>query len=979
MGTKDARIPVATYRVQLNKNFTFRDARLLAKYLSKLGISDYYISPILKAKSGSLHCYDAVDHSRLNPELGAEKEFDTFVLELKHRRMGLLLDIVPNHMSTSDENRMWKSVLEYGIQSPYAPYFDIDWSKRGNPKGKLFLPILCEPINTIVSAGKLKVGFDTKTAEFFLGLYGGHKFPLTPRSYWRVLGLSAKVCESDSDNIFAAIRQSLITSSERLFQLDGFTHDLTSYQLAEKVKRELLAAFHKYPVLTKSIRESIHSFNERARNYSSGEFGSLLNDQFYVLGHWRDDACKINYRRFFEVNDLAAVRVEDDRVFVETHRLIFKLLSHGKVTGLRVDHPDGLLDPTMYFRRLQTEYSKLQDTKRRVAFRNPALYVLAEKILTGDEPLKERWEIYGSTGYDFANDLTRLFVYPSSSEFEQIYNDFIHEKTTFEETMQEGKRIVLHTLMQSEWSRLSDLLYSIARQTKAYSHLELEAISRALEEVVVHFPVYRTYITQQTRKISENEFGYINKALNDAAVDQVERGALKLIRKLLLLQKQNDLSFKDARTFVLRFQQFTGPVMAKGVEDTALYRYNLLSSLNEVGGEPSKFDMPIDAFHSRNINRAARWPHTMLASSTHDTKRSEDIRARINVLSEMPEEWHSWLVRCSRINNPQKSLVDGRLAPSRNDEYLIYQTLLGSWPLGKLEGLAYHEYVDRVLSYARKASKEEKQETSWLYPNVNYDLALDKFVRRILEQRKNNKFLKELQRFGKKIHYFGMLNSLSQLLLKLTSPGVPDIYQGNEVWDFSLVDPDNRRKVDFDHIETMHRNLLVGLRKYRRNLGELSSRLLNDWEDGLVKMLVLHLTLTYRSNHVELFRNGDYLPIRSDGSKQDHICAFLRKYHNEKCLVIAPRFYTKLAAKQELPFRNQVWTDTRILLPDGMFQTEACNLFTGERLRVQAHGRQTFLLAHQVFSRFPIALLTEPQTETCLARNGASRTQRLPF
>ncbi|HKW04693.1 MAG TPA: malto-oligosyltrehalose synthase, partial [Nitrososphaerales archaeon] len=749
------RIPTATYRLQMNRNFTFKHALGILDYLKGLGISDVYLSPIFKARSGSLHGYDGVDYGEINRELGTRREFLSLVSGLKRRKMGLLMDIVPNHMGTGEENAAWMSVLEHGRNSAYASFFDINWSKKGNPPDKIFLPILGERWVETLSLGKALVTFNNQTGEFNLELYGKMRFPLNPESYLKLLDFISETKRKKAERPILDLKNSLRESYLKDTRLKR-----PSYRIGAALKRKLKKACASNRNLGFIIKSALKGLPSQA-------IDQLLKGQFYALGHWRDDSAKINYRRFFEVNDLAAVRVENPKIFSWVHKLALRLLASSKATGVRVDHPDGLRDPTEYFARLQRGYSALTKSKKQNdrGLGRP-LYVLAEKILMEGEPLNRRWKVCGTTGYDFANDLNQLLVFPNPESFDSIYEKFTRESATFEERVYIGKRTVLRTLLSSELNSLSDILSLIASKNAKYMGLGYDEISNGLAEIISRFPVYRTYVRDETSKLTRTDNEYIHQALKSS--NGVDRRALRLIRSILMLERLEGTSLATQRNFILRFQQLTGPAMAKGVEDTAFYTYNRLSSLNEVGGNPGRFGISTDGFHSRSIARLKNWPHTMLTSSTHDTKRSEDVRARISVLSEIPKMWRSSLNRWSKLNADKKRVSKKKRAPGRNDEYLLYQTLLGAWPLDFNGDLSYEEFVNRIVFYMRKASKEAKENTSWMHPNLEYDACLENFVRKILKRESSNVFLRELQIFARKISYFGMLNSLSSVLLKLT-------------------------------------------------------------------------------------------------------------------------------------------------------------------------------------------------------------------
>lgn len=935
------RIPTATYRLQLNRNFTFKHAERILDYLKGLGVSDVYLSPIFKARAGSLHGYDGVDYGKINAELGTRREFLSLVSELRRRKMGLLMDIVPNHMGTGEENVAWMSVLEYGKDSAYASFFDINWSKKGNPPDKIFLPILGERWVETLSLGKACVTFNIQTGEFNLELYGKMRFPLNPDSYLKLFDIISETDRKKAKHPILVLKNSL--SESYLKDTKPKEPCKTGSALKGKLKKACSANANLGFVIKRALKE-----------LSSQDIDQLLKVQFYALGHWRDDSPKINYRRFFEVNDLAAVRVEDPKIFSWAHKLALRLLASGEATGVRVDHPDGLRDPTAYFTRLQREYSALtRSQKRNGPGQDRPLYVLAEKILMEGEPLNRRWKVYGTTGYDFANDLNQLLVFPNSESFDSIYEKFIRKSTTFEEQVYFGKMTVLRTLLSSELASLSDILFLIASKSPKYRDMGYDKISKGLAEIISRFPVYRTYITDETRELENADHEHIDQAISSST--GVDRKALRLIKSILVLERLEGVSTSMQRNFISRFQQLTGPAMAKGVEDTAFYTYNRLSSLNEVGGNPGRFGISTVEFHSRIVARLKNWPHTMLTSSTHDTKRSEDVRARVSVLSEIPDIWRSTLIRWSKLNADKKSISEKKRAPGRNDEYLLYQTLLGAWPLDFESDSSYEEFVNRIVFYMRKASKEAKENTSWMYPNLEYDSSLENFVRKILKRESSNVFLKELELLATKISYFGMLNSLSSVLLKLTSPGVPDIYQGNESWDYSLVDPDNRRRVDYAKMQGMQDSLERKLQTSTEK--ELCARLLDSWQDGLIKMYVTKRTLGFRAQHEALFNEGEYLPLETEGAKRDYLCAFARKYRQEKCIVIAPRFFASHIETLESP-SEKVWSDTRVLLPDQVSTKTLQNLFTRESVNVKVGRTRKYLLVSEVLKVFPLALLT---------------------
>jgi malto-oligosyltrehalose synthase len=897
------RAPVATYRLQLSGRFGFRDAESVVRYLGQLGVSDCYISPILKARRGSPHCYDVVDHASLNPEIGSREEFERFAGALKSQGMGLIVDIVPNHMAASCENAMWTSVLENGPSSPYAGFFDIDWSPPDKAlEGRVLLPILTE--GRPEALDRLGVELDNRAWSLSLRVGGGERVPLTPGSYQLVLGELVP-------DLGAAATKGVCRVGERL-------------------KRRLADRCSGDPRFRASVASAVGGFNSRDRPAErAARFSTLLEAQFYLLAHWREASSRINYRRFLLVNDLVALRAERPEVFEESHGLVLDLVAGGWITGLRIDHCDGLADPAGYFTRLARACA------RRMG--GPP-YIITEKILGRDEALPSGWAVGGTTGYDFARDSTALLVKGGSGgEFSSIYRTFTGRRRGIDEVEVEARRLATERM----GSELDVLIATLGRISKVLGRQVASREARkALVEVIAHFPVYRTYAASGTRSVGVRDSRYVREAVEGAR--GASPPALRLIEDVLLLRPLGHAR-GEAKELVEKFQHATVQAAVAGVEDTAFYRYNRLASLNEVGGDPGSFGISAVEFHRRIQRRARSWPHSMLATSTHDTKRSEDVRARINALSEVPGEWGWAVSRWARLNLPNKSAVEERLAPSSNDEYLFYQTLVGAWPLSPLTGSTRPAFVERMASYMTKAAREAKEETSWTDPNPGYEDALDRFVRAALEP--GNPFLNAFEEFEEGVAYSGMLCSLSQLLLKLTCPGVPDIYQGNEVWDYSLVDPDNRRDVDFSKLSRM----LDALERRVRASGEdrrgLASGLLARWRDGTVKMYVTMSTLGYRSRHRELFERGAYVPIDSAGG----LCAFSRELGEERCVVVLPTSFVRFPGSKS--GARDPWRGARISLGDA--GAEYRDIFTGRWVRDRGAG----ILARDALDGFPVALL----------------------
>ncbi len=800
----DARIPLATYRLQFNREFTFAQAANLVPYLAALGISHCYASPYLRSRPGSTHGYDIIDHNNLNPEIGSEEDYERFVAALHEHGMGQILDIVPNHMGVmGSDNAWWLDVLENGQASDYAGFFDIDWEPlKDELQGKILVPVLGDQYGTVLDNGELKLTFDRGKGEFSL-IYHEHRFPVNPREYPRIL-----------DRRLERLEQSLASKREEFLEfqsiISAFGHLPSRLETAVPLRTERLRdkEIHKRRLATLCSQSAeVSAFLEQSVSEINGTVGDpksfdelheLIKGQAYRLAYWRVAADDINYRRFFDINELAGLRMENEEVFEITHRLIFDLVRQRKVDGLRIDHPDGLYDPAQYFRRLKDGLTAASPDDKRV-------YVIIEKILTGDEQLPAQWPVDGTTGYDFVNLVNALFVDPDSlGQMDRIYRAFIGSRASFDNLAYRSKKIVMHSALASELNVLANLLSKIALANRHTCDFTLNSLREAISKIVACFPVYRTYISED--QVSETDLEYIEEAVTCAkrASPGSDPSVFDFVRDVMLVRRgdsQGEVYRRAVIRFAMKTQQFTSAVMAKGLEDTSFYRYHRLDSLNEVGGDPRKYGESVEDFHCKMVERAKNWPHTMLDTSSHDTKRSEDVRARINVLSEIPGEWRKEVRRWQEFNLDKKTLVNDVMAPSRNDEYLLYQTLVGAWPFG---GSSHVEdsFSERIKQYMLKAVREAKEKSSWANPNAEYEAAVTGFVEGILQDT-NEEFLKPFVAFQQKISRIGILNSLSQTLLKLTCPGVPDVYQGTEIWDLSLVDPDNRREVDYSQRREM--------------------------------------------------------------------------------------------------------------------------------------------------------------------------------
>ena len=971
---QQATIPGAFYRLQLNRDFTFPQAAGLVDYLKDLGISHCYVSPYLKARPGSRHGYDIIDHTSLNPEIGSRQEFEIFVAALERHGMAQLLDMVPNHMGVGPDNRWWLDVLENGPASPYASFFDINWQPRERElTGRVLLPVLGDYYGEVLENGELQLVFVPEKGGFEI-VYYDHRYPIAPETYPLVLGRDLQRLADRLGGRHEGLLelQGIVASLEQLpgraEEESGPGKNGSRQRHKEALKRQLARLCREVPEIGGFIEENVILVNgEKGRSESFDPLHQLLDMQAYRLAFWRVAAEEVNYRRFFDINDLAGIRVEDERVFEETHRFVLDLIATGKVDGLRIDHPDGLYDPRRYFQRLQEAVSGgpvamvPSGDGPPVAAAGLPLYVVAEKILALDEELPVDWQVHGTTGYDFANLVNGLFVDPAGEKaITGLYHRFIGQRSDFEALRYNCKKQIIRLSMSGELNVLAGQLHSLAKENRHTRDYTLNGLREALIEVVAYFPVYRTYVSGNG--ISATDRRYIERAVQKAR--QRERAEVTamydFVRQVLLLEtprRQNEEVGAAVVDFVMKLQQYTAPVMAKGMEDTSFYIYNRLLSLNEVGGDPRCFGVSVEAFHEANRRRLRKWPHGMLATSTHDSKRGEDVRARIDVLSELPDAWREALIRWGKLNHGKKTRMDTGWAPSRNDEYGLYQNLLGIWPMAPPEPEERRRLVERLEAATLKAIREAKVHTSWINPDEAYEAATTRFVRLVLGE-ENRDFREHFSVLHRKVARFGMFNSLAQLLLKLTSPGVPDIYQGNEIWRFSLVDPDNRRPVDFDK----RRKLLAELPDISgADPAEAADRvrsLLDSLEDGRAKLHVIRRTLRYRGGHGDLFERGDYLPLTAVGEKADHLCAFARRLDGQLAVVAVPRLAAGLLGRDEsiLPLGPEVWRDTYLLLPPGAVDGVLYNILTGEELRPAGDGNR-HLAAADFFRSFPVALL----------------------
>ena len=935
--------------------------------MDELGISHCYLSPLLKARPGSVHGYDVTDHGSLNPEITSARDFERFAAALKRRGMSQIMDVVPNHMCITGDNEWWLDVLENGPASRFASYFDIDWYAMGEHlPGQVLLPVLGDHYGAVLENGELKLAFDPEQGSFSV-FYYEHRFPVDPREYQRILGyelerLGMRLGEQHPE--FLQL-QSLITAFGHLPLRDRISSDSVAERARDKEihKRHLASLFATSADIAQFIHENVAMFNgdtsEGGRNLDL--LHELLTAQAYRLAFWRAAADEINYRRFFDINDLAALRMDNPEVFESTHRLVRELIARGYVSGLRIDHPDGLYAPREYFERLQAMAAAALSPGKVKEEGDKFVYIVAEKILASHEHLPKTWPIHGTTGYDFAAVCTGLFVDTRAADhFTRIYERFIRTRLDLEAMIRANKHLIMESALAGELQVLAIQLARIAKGDRRTCDFTFNSQHSALAQVVAGFPVYRTYVSNC--ESSPEDIRYVDWAVEVAKKRSqvVDTTIFDFVREVLLARQARGQSeaYKDAIcTFAMKFQQYTSPVMAKAMEDTTFYQYNRLVSLNEVGSEPNRFGVSLRAFHRENQERATHWPHAMLSTSSHDSKRSEDVRARISVLSEIPDQWNNALKRWRRLNRSSRRELDNNYAPSRNDEYLLYQILLGIWPFHQLGGEELAELSSRVVAYMRKAAREAKVHTSWTNPNTEYEAAMQDFVHALFSEQPVNLFLRDFLPFQQRIAWIGAFNSLSQVLLKLTSPGVPDIYQGNETWDFSLVDPDNRRPVDY----TARRTALQAIRSMhdQEGAGPCAKHLMENLQDGRIKLYLIWKALTFRREHEQLFRDGDYLPLKVHGGCSEHVCAFARHRENEALVVAVPRLLGRLIGEQlGFPIGKSAWTDTWMELPSDELCEKWINVLTGETLAAQTLGEEGRGIAlAQLFGTFPYALL----------------------
>jgi (1->4)-alpha-D-glucan 1-alpha-D-glucosylmutase len=922
------RVPVSTYRLQFTGAFGFNLANQIIEYLTELGITDLYASPIFTSNQGSTHGYDVIDPSQINPELGTLEEFEALVSKVQEHQLGWLQDIVPNHMAYSSHNRLLMDVFEHGAASEYFEFFDIAWNAPfGNDRDRILAPMLGDFYGECLERGEIQLQYDQGNLKV---VYGSLKLPIRLESYRYFI-----------QHNLESLTQKLEKENLSLIKLMGVSYMIENVSLTAKQRQEqsnfakgiLWELYQADPDIQEFLDQNIKLLNgEKGNSESFNTLDELLREQFFRLAYWKTASESINYRRFFAVNELISIKAENLQTFEQTHSFISKLVQDHKFTGLRIDHIDGLSDPTQYLERLQERMGDI--------------YITIEKILELKETLPDHWKIQGTSGYDFMNYVNGVFCKQDNQDaLTQIYTDIVGSEFDYSQLVREKKRLILDKDLRGDLANLAHLLKNISNRYRYSNDFTIYGLEAAIAEILILFPIYRTYVNHEG--ICDSDQAYIQDVIQGARTNlPLLVHELNFIEKLMLLDYDSSLTPAEKEQwlyFVMRMQQYTGPLMAKGVEDTVLYVYNRLISLNEVGGNPSHFGVAVEDFHTFNQTHQSRWIHTMNATATHDTKRGEDTRARINVLSEIPAEWEQQVKCWMDINQAQKTQIDGLEMPDRNDEYFFYQTLVGAFPFDQTDR---SNFVNRLKEYIIKAIREAKVHTNWLTHNTKYETAFTRFVESVLDSSKENEFLQKFVSFQQKVADYGIFNSLSQTLLKITAPGVPDFYQGVELWELSLVDPDNRRPVNFEQ----RRSLLTDIKSLAKtDLQALLSELLDTRQDGRIKLFLTFQALQARKASFEVFQQGDYSPLEVTGQFRDHIIAFSRKHEERIAVTIVPRFLTNLTEPGKPPIAS-VWQDTHIQLP--ATSTHWKDMISGQKLE----PGESIAIA-QILQQFPVALL----------------------
>ncbi len=877
-------LPRCTYRLQLTPSFGFLQAAAQAEYLERLGVSHVYSSPYLQAAPGSTHGYDVLDYQSVNAELGGTMGHEQFCNLLGKHHLGQLLDVVPNHMSISHSgNRWWWDVLENGPSSRYADYFDVDWEPQERKlHNRVLLPILGDHYGQVLDERQIRL---EREGGSFRARYFERLLPLAPKSLDDILSRAAEISTSE----FLAFAADVAANLPPANHIDH-TSIYRRHRDKEILRRMLEQELREHADWAQAVDSVLADISN-----SPDDLDAFLERQNYRLSFWRMAKQELDYRRFFDINTLVGMNMHDERVFADTHALILYWLKRGVLDGLRIDHPDGLRDPQQYFRRLKES--------------DPNGWIVAEKILMPEERLPESWPIDGTTGYDFLNRVMRLFIDPrGEAPLTEFYAEFSGESTDYPALARDKKHLVMRDLFASDINRLTAQLADICESRRRYRDYARRDLNSMLREVIASLSVYRTYVQAHDGQISPSDRNYIQEAIGAAKANRpdIDPALFDFFAGILQLEVRGP---REAE-LVMRFQQSTGPVMAKGIEDTLFYCYNRFVALNDVGSEPIRFAMSAEEFHCKNNDMLARYPRTLLATTTHDTKRGEDVRMRLVLLSEIPQRWAELVREWSKNNQQYKT----QFVPDRNLEYLYYQTIVGAWPIE----------IERLQAYMLKAAREAKLHTSWSTPNETYETAVAAFVESTLGDKQ---FCTWVSKFVDELRPFGWANSLAQTLVKLTSPGVPDIFQGSDLWDLRLVDPDNRAPVDFEP----RSNLL-------NELQSLSvEQVLARADEGLPKMWLIQKVLQFRGERPAIFDKGDYRPLSASGAKAQHVVAFMR---GSQAISVAPRLV--------LGLKND-WADTSIQLPEGCWR----NPLSGDEIP----GSQIKLA--DLLRRFPVAFLVK--------------------
>lgn len=1000
-------VPISTYRLQVHREFPLTAARDVVSYLARLGVGAVYTSPYFTAAPGSTHGYDVCNHNEINPELGGPEAHDAFTAAVSEHQMGHIVDFVPNHMGIgTGTNPWWHDLLENGPSSPAAMFFDVDWTPvKAALYAKLLLPILGDQYGKVLERGELQLAFRDGAIVLH---YFEQELPINPRTAPQVYRTAGEPLREALGEGHPQLHEflSIVSSLENMPAYTESQPDRIAERHREKeVARGRLGRLaSESPQVHKQIEAAIRRFNGEPRRADSFDaLHELLESQAYRLAYWRTASHEINYRRFFDINTLAGLRVEIPEVFETTHTLLAELIRDGKVTGVRIDHPDGLFDPARYFNDLQALAARAWGAPREPELRpsgdeQPAtsadqrpttneqrattneqrpLYVVAEKILSGHEPLPSRWAVHGTTGYNYLTALNGLFVDGTKARrMRRLYAKLTGSEEPFDDVLYASKRLIMATAMASELNVLAQMLDRIGESNRKSRDFTLDSLKDVITEVVACFPVYRTYVDEsgwlpEDRAVVEKAIVRArrrNPAMESSLFDFFRE--VMLPREVELDPHPDDRrgGYPPANTeeaherlrFAMKLQQYTGPVHAKGLEDTAFYRYNLLLSLNEVGGDPARFGRSVPEFHQTNTRRLEDWPFEMLATATHDTKLGEDVRARLNVLSERPDEWGREAAKWMRTNKAHRALVDGEPAPDRNDEYRLYQALVGAWPLDLPSGAAEapRDFIERLQGYMLKAVREAKVHTSWLTPNEDYENALSIFVERILSGTGGARLIAAMLPFQRRVAVVGMVNSLAQLTLKLGCPGVPDFYQGTDLWDLSLVDPDNRRPVDFARRERLLAEVAAALAASPAERAAAVTEWLGSWADGRIKLIVTTAGLRLRRELPELFLEGRYVPLEAEITVGGSVAAFARVHEESAAIFVAPRLCaTLIGAEAPAPIGGDCWKTSRVMLPGELGGRTFRHAVTGAELRPTVAGTDAWLFVGQIFEALPVGIL----------------------